>query len=297
MKKILTTLLFMSLLCIGNCASWAHCYPHDCCDDPPPPPPPVVVRVDHYTDSSYFSGCDEHILETYTAIEYYSDGSERRHNTYSIFDKNGSIIADGLYYAYHVITDSNNHYFVVRPYGGDYMILRKDGSYVDKSYKDISYIGNSKLLVKEKSGFLDYKYGIINYEHKEIVPIKYDSLKYSNGLFISKLNGYYGLLDEDGNIYAKCDNDKISVLENVFVLKYGKKYGMVSFEGKTILDTSYDKISKEDGYIKFKKDDFWGLADRDGNIIAEAKYRKVRIYRNTPQVYYSNSWHDVGCSL
>jgi hypothetical protein len=86
---------------------------------------------------------------------------------------------------------------------------------VTVTFKD-SLLAKNLYVVKDTSG----KYGIINYNRKEIVNNEYDLIDPVNyGLFIVTKDGNKGLLDQDGNVVVECIYNDIT---------YNKKAGVYS---------------------------------------------------------------------
>jgi len=216
----------------------------------PPPPPPVetqpvtVINKDITVKETNFSNCLEHFLIQETATTYYSDGTSKSDSIYSVTDYNGIPIASNCLSIKHFIYN-NVHYLLLREAVSKYKIINAaDGeSNFDIIYSDLSVISDNRLLAK-----LDGKYGIINFDNEEILPITYQSIKKLNvRLYRIKQNGCFGIVKADGTVVLPANNDKISALGE---------------------------------YYRFKKNDKFGVVDRYGNIIAPAIYKKVKIDKN-----------------
>lgn len=138
-------------------------------------------------------------------------------------------------------------------------------------------IAPNKLLVK-----LDKKYGIIDLKENVVTPIKYKKFEQvGQNLFITQLNGYYGMCDNSNNTFIKNENDSIKQLYETYLIKKMEKSGLADKNGKIILPVEYDKIKKLGEYILVEKDNKYGVLNSTGTIIAEPIYKDIRLNRNT----------------
>ena len=71
-----------------------------------------VVNSEIYQDERNFADCKEHFLYTETVVNYYSNGTKRTYNNYTILNSDGSILANNCSMAEHVI-QNNKHYILV----------------------------------------------------------------------------------------------------------------------------------------------------------------------------------------
>ena len=115
-----------------------------------------------------------------------------------------------------------------------------------------------------------------------------------NGIFVTKLNGYYGILDKDDNILLNNNCERIKPIHDVIVIKKYGKYGIYNREGQVVLEPVYDKVKKFNEYILVKKDKKYGVLDFYGNKITDTKYKKIRLERNTLQgLLNDGKWENV----
>ena len=108
-------------------------------------------------------------------------------------------------------------------------------------------------------------------------------LKVSPNLYLTKLTGYYGLMNIRCEVLIKNEYEKIRPLYDTFVLKKYGKYGLVDINGKVILDAENDKIKKLGEYILVKKDGLYQVYSANGDLLSDKFYKKVRIERNVLQ--------------
>ena len=103
---------------------------------------------------------------------------------------------------------------------------------------DLLY-GNIEDLSNNKHGLMDTK------THKIIIPVKYDKpICFFEGIAIAKLNGKYGLIDENENIVLKFQYEEINATydDDLYIVKLNGKYGMYHLTKKIVLPIKYDYI-------------------------------------------------------
>lgn len=118
-------------------------------------------------------------------------------------------------------------------------------SYKDKN-NNLSYDEN--VLRVEKDG----KYGLINFQGKEVLPINYDEIVAVSNIensFKIKKDGKYGIVNNNGNIIVEPLYLYIDLLGNDnksgFIVKdESEKYGIIDYSNNKVLDIMYDSIEK-----------------------------------------------------
>ena len=286
MKKLTILLSLSFILCAQN----AFCHPHhhypyyhthySSCNNCV-----YVIRSDNYQTQEKFQNCDRHSLLIDTTINYYSNGSRRSFNTYTVLDEEGRAIISNCYDIKH-ITNKNEHYFLAK-IGKYYKIIDENGAkYALRKYTKMSEIATNRVLV-----MVDKKYGIIDIKENIIVPIKYKEFEQiSPDLFITKLNGYYGIIDSSNNSILFNEYDKIKPLYDTYIIEKEGKYGLISNTGKILFEANYDNIKKLGEYILIKKDKNYGILNAQGEALSEIKYKKIKIKRNKIQVKLNKNW-------
>ena len=234
-----------------------------------------IISKDYSKTEQKFPNCSKHYMEVETVTYHYSDGTRRSYNNITVFNSDGTILIADCRSVRHVIYE-NQHYFIIGKNG--YFIMNSNGEAVTKrSYSRIDEFKPNRLIVK-----YDKRYGIIDLKENVIVPIKYQKFIIDgNGIFISKLNGYWGILDENNNILVKHECEKNKSLSDTIMLKRYGKYGLTDLDGKIIFDIKYDKIKKLGEYIVVKEGKKYFALDSDGERINEFSYDKIKLERNT----------------
>lgn len=144
---------------------------------------------------------------------------------------------------------------------------------------------DSLLYVK-----LDDKYGLINFDGKEIVPCIYDDLtlipEHGNlagrrffRFFKTKLDDKYGLINFDGKEITPCKYSDLIEFGGAIKSKSNNKYGLITYEGKEILPCIFDELIKDDywGMLKVQRDNLWSYYTIDGTQETEF-YEDIKYY-------------------
>ena len=141
----------------------------------------------------------------------------------------------------------------------------------------------------------DKYYGVIDLQENTIVPIKYKSFKKVGvNLYLTNLNGYYGILDHNNTILVKNDYDKIEPLFDTFLLKKQWKYGLLDINAKLILEPIYDSIKSLGEYIIVKNNGLYSVLDSSGKQLSSSKYKSIKLKRN---VLYAKTIENKWISL
>ena len=149
----------------------------------------------------------------------------------------------------------------------------------------ISVLSYEKNILKyEKDG----KWGLIDFDGKEITKNIYDSienLQASEGKFLVKKDEKYGVINANGKIlvnnkYDSIKSDEYYSEETGYVkagfitgikTESGFRYGYISYEGKKILNEEYNDLvriqEKEKVYLIVSKDGRYGLYENSKKII------------------------------
>ena len=237
--------------------------------------PVYLVKQDYSKTEQKFSNCDKHYMTVETVTYHYSDGTKKVQTNCTIFNADGSVIESDCSGVKHIIYN-NNHYFIVRK-GGCYLIDGSGNKLTKRNYSKMEEFKPNRLIVKYNK-----KYGIIDLEEKPVVPIKYQKfITEGNGIFITKLNGYWGIIDSENNVLVKNECEKIKPLSETILLKRYGKYGLCDLDGKMLFDIQYDKIKTKGEYIIVKNGKKYFVLNSDGERINDFSYKKIKLERNT----------------
>lgn len=137
------------------------------------------------------------------------------------------------------------------------------------------------ILKVKKNG----KYGIINFEGKEILSCEYEEIKalenVKNSLITVK-NGSKGLVDTKGNVIIENEYKDIDSLtskyENGYIVQNNEgKFGVIGYNKKQELECKYDEVKNVFGnnYYVVKEDGNLKIVDNQGNNYLENKYTDI----------------------
>lgn len=171
------------------------------------------------------------------------------------------------------ISDNDNAYLICAK-NGQYGINKKENSILNYEYQSIQYDESNEVFVVEKSK----KYGIVNLEGKEIVPVKYNEIdingiyfyaKNEQGTTVYNSNGTQANIDANVAI-LNTDNEKYKIRINN---KEGTKYGVINKEGKQLIEEKYN-------YIEYLHDNFFLVSDENGKLGILDDKGKIKVETN-----------------
>ena len=112
------------------------------------------------------------------------------------------------------------------------------------------------------------KFGLIDLNGKELLPIEYDEISAIKGVknvLITRKDDLYGLVDNLGNIIIENKYAEITTVddkyEHGFIVKNSEgKYGLISYDKKQVLEEKYNEIKHVYGNNQY-------IANENGNWI------------------------------
>lgn len=235
----------------------------------------------------------------------------KQNDLYGVIDKSGNII----------ITPKYNEIKIPNPEKGVFVCYQRDNTQILNErkeeiltqYSDIQPIRLKNIasdLMYEKSVLKyskDGKYGLIDFNGKEIVKPIYDeidSLSYKEGELLVKQDEKYGVINIKGNKIVEIEYNKIAVDEYYtdenhykyagyivsITTQEGYRYGYLNNKGKEILKAEYNDIvrvteiqDEENCYLICAKNGKYGII-QNGKQILENEYQSIR-YDNTNKVF------------
>ncbi len=165
--------------------------------------------------------------------------------------------------------------------------------------------GYGGMKIKKKQG----KYGLVDSQDKELIPIKYEDIRILNDtLFSVRLNGKYGLINRTKKEIVPLEYGYISgIYKNLILLvKYDsviekiEEYKLVNPSGKEIVTLPLDDegLSKnsigryyENGQVVVKINGKYGLYNSQGEILPP-QYDAIYIYYD-PVVVKENDKYEI----
>ena len=141
-------------------------------------------------------------------------------------------------------------------------------------YNDINSFSLDEFIRIKKDGLIgciDKKNGNL------IIEAVYDEIGYfKNEHAISKKNGFYGIINRNGEEVAPHVFDKVSfVFSNKYFGIKKKKCTLYSIDG-SIINEYYDEMNVYGDFLIVKKNGLWGVLDNLGNEIVACIYDGVR---------------------
>ena len=185
-------------------------------------------------------------------------------NKWGVIDSIGNNVIDPSYKEMITIPNSKIGVFICT-YDVDY----ENGTYKTKVLNDknqeifTQYDKVEAIQNQDKNGNLWYeknvlkvqkddKYGLINLEGKEVIPVEYDEISVIPEIensFKVKKDSKYGIVDSDGKTVIQAQYADIDILgkdnKSGFIVKNDSgKYGIVDYSNTQILEIKYDSIEK-----------------------------------------------------
>lgn len=231
------------------------------------------------------------IIKDYEYFPLYSQ------NKWGVINQEGEEIIQPSYEEMIVIPDKMKDVFICM-----YDINEETGEYKTKAinnrnesiltgYEQIEALDNidengnvwyeQNVLRVKKNG----KYGLIDLNGKELLPIEYDEITVLEGIensLIIKKDGKVGLVNDTGSIIINVNYKEIKKLGNTYKNGYitineQSKYGLVSATKKQILENRYDEILpiylKE--YCLIKENGKQKLIDSKGETVIENGFDNI----------------------
>ena len=204
-------------------------------------------------------------VKTYTYYTAYDNGK------FGVINNDGQTVIDMAYDEIVAIPNHSKPIFICT-----YDVNDEDGTYKTKALNE----KNEEIF----TGY-DTIEAIDNFDSKQ--NIWYED----NVLRVSK-NGKYGLIDFDGKEILACEYDEITALNGVqsnFLVKKDGKLGLVNEKGQTIINTEYSNIltlkeGYKNEYIIVSDKNKYVLISTSDKVLIEPKYEMVK-YLNSSSLY------------
>lgn len=156
------------------------------------------------------------------------------------------------------------------------------------------------LAAVERGG----KWGFIDENGKEIIPIIYDSVQKAfddSRIIWADRNGKMGFIDINGSVVFPfkydlifpMDYKRISVYNEQVGLHYdgrgimarlNRKFGFVDITGEEIIPLKYDRVLFfRGGYAPVKLNDKWGIINKKGEEVTPIKYDDIDFINDNPK--------------
>jgi hypothetical protein len=166
--------------------------------------------------------------------------------------------------------------FALVKLNGNSFSINKNGTIL--SMQTYNY---SNCLIDFNEGFSKVrskKYGFVDYQWKEITPLKYDEVEnFHEGMALVELNGKYGFINKQGReviplqyVYATSFNNGLAIV------RFADRFGLIDKSGQIVVPMKYNTIQPfKCGLARVKINGKWGFLDSAGNVIIPIIYEAV----------------------
>lgn len=202
------------------------------------------------------------------ALKVYKNGK------YGLINLTGKELLSPEYDSINPLNKIKNSLLTVKD--GKYGLVDNSGnSIIDNLYTEITALTNKYedgYIVKNEDG----KYGIINYNKKQVLECKYDEIKnvYGSNMYVVKEAGKVKVIDSNGNTKLESGFDEIvSIDSSNIVIKRNSKYGVVNSLGETKIEPTYEYLEYTfDGNYIAKKDGKYGIVNLSNETKVDFSY-------------------------
>ncbi len=201
-------------------------------------------------------------VKTYSYYTVYENGK------FGVINDDGEVVIEPSYDEIITIPNNSKPIFICT-----YDINDSDGTYKTKAVNE----KNEDILVGyDKIEVID------NYDSKQ-------NIWYEDNILRVSKNGKYGLIDFEGKEVLACDYDEITALNGVknnIIVKKGGNVGLVNEKGQTIIPVQYKEIltlkeGYKNEYIIVNENDQYGLISTSGTILIEPQYEMVKYLKSS----------------
>ena len=204
-----------------------------------------------------------------------------KNSKYGLINFNGKELLPCEYDEIYPIKNISNSFITIKD--NKKGLVDSTGSIIiENLYSDIQALGKkyeNGYIVKNDSS----KYGIINYNKKQVLECKYTEIAhiYGNNTYVVKENGNWEVIDESGNVLLKDKFDEIVSIDNSYVIiKNNEKYGVISTSGEEKIKPEYQSLKYMfDGNYVAKKDGKCGVINLNNETKLEFEYENI-VYMN-----------------
>lgn len=131
------------------------------------------------------------------------------------------------------------------------------------------------------------KYGLINFEGKEVLACEYDEITALNGVksnILVKKDGKLGLVNEKGQTIINTEYTNILTLKEGYKNEYivvneNNQYGLVSTSGKVLLESKYEMVKylNSSNLFAVKEAGIWKVINiEDMSVVIDGGYSDIK---------------------
>lgn len=148
------------------------------------------------------------------------------------------------------------------------------------------------------------KYGLINFEGKEVLPCEYDEITALNGVkgnILIKKAGNMGLVNEQGQTIIPVQYKNILTLKEGYKNEYiivneNNQYGLINTSGVVIIEPKYEMVKYLNSSSMFavKEAEVWKVLDTgNGNVVIDGGYDDISQAKSDSFVIVKNGKYGV----
>ena len=242
-----------------------------------------------------------------TKVNEYNYFVLKHEGKYGVIDKKGNIIISPEYESVKIPNPEKDLFICFNT--SDSKVLNEKNELILNNFSKVEPVRLKNIasdLMYEKSVLKyskDDKYGLVNYDGKQITgPIyeELDSLPYKEGELLVKQDGKYGIINIKGNTIIKNEYDNIIVdgyytddngYKNAGYIvsvktQDGYRYGYVNKNGEKVLNTEYNELLRvpnidnyENAYLICAKNGQFGIYINENNILKN-EYQSITFNEN-----------------
>lgn len=169
-----------------------------------------------------------------------------------LVDNSGNIIIDNNYAEIEALTDKYENGYIVKDESGKYGLINYNKKQIlECDYKEIKHVAGSDLYVVR-----DYNNELllINSDKEVLLKNKFeDVVSIDNENLVIKSGDKFGIMTKDGETRVEPNFEKLEYLfDGNYIARKDGKYGVIDLSNKTILDFDYNNITymSEEGFIE-----------------------------------------------
>lgn len=208
----------------------------------------------------------------------------KKDNKYGVINSSGET---KINFEYESLSFAGSSLYIAKK-DSKYGIIDTDGNEkVSFDAIDISYITSGDFIIAdyiEDNELISKVMDTTNFEVK-ITGIVSE---------INETKGYLRVYTEDTYKYynfkfEEKSSSSILTTNTLFLSKKDGKYGFVDEDGNVVVDYIYDDATEQNssGYVAVKKDGLWGSLDAKGNVVIEPEYN----LDNNTKIDFIGLWH------
>lgn len=251
----------------------------------------VIVMVIVSIVNVIKNGKDKNKVKSYSYYTAYENGK------FGVINSDGEIVINPEYSEIIAIPNKDVPIFVctydVNDQDGTYKtkVINQKNEEIFKNYDKVETIDNfdSKQNIWYEDNVLrvqkDGKYGLINFDGKEILACDYEEIialkGVTNNLLVKK-DGKVGLVNEKGQTIINTEYKEIKTLKEGYKNEYiivndNNQYGIISTTGTVLVEPKYEDVKYLNNSELFavKEAGVWKLVNKDNEILIDGGYDSI----------------------